>query len=186
MSSNTTASPATQIKRGSASLSSCYLMSLALAACLGSTQTLTPRLWVPLYGLCESREPTVPVLAMKKGQQTWKAKDLLAGKRVIYSWPLDSPFQMLDHVKQSINITCAGAFMGPHPLLLIYIPRLTQRCNQSCADASSQAANNMWVGVNQHTADKKTFVFVLWSFTAGVKLLYTLVLNVRKSFYNTT
>lgn len=72
----------------------------------------------------------------------WKAKDLLAGKRVIYSWPLDSPFQMLDHVKQSINITCAGAFMGPHPLLLIYIPQLTQCCNQSCAD-SSQAANNM-------------------------------------------
>lgn len=38
---------------------------------------------------------------------------------MIYSWPLDSPFQTLDHVKQSINITCAGAFMGPHPLLLI-------------------------------------------------------------------
>ncbi|KAI4812876.1 hypothetical protein KUCAC02_024239 [Chaenocephalus aceratus] len=45
---------------------------------------------------------------MKNGKQTRSAKDILAAKHGIYSWPLDSPFQMLDHVKQSINITCAA------------------------------------------------------------------------------
>lgn len=81
------------------------------------------------------KEPTLRVQAMKNGKQTRSAKDILAAKHGIYSWPLDSPFQMLDHVKHSINITCAGAFMGPHPLLLIYIPQPTQCCNHSCADA---------------------------------------------------
>lgn len=66
---------------------------------------------------------------------------------MIYSWPLDSPFPLLDHVKQSINITCAGAFMGPCPLVLIYIPHLARCNNRSGVDAcSSQAANSLCVG----------------------------------------
>lgn len=93
-------------------------------ASLGSLQTLLRRahqdrgstLW-----LVENQENAAHSCAEIKASKTWKAKDLSAWKRVIYSWPLDSPFQMLDHVKQSISITCAGAFMGLHPLLLIYI-----------------------------------------------------------------
>lgn len=190
LSSNTKATPATKINRWSASLVSCYLKAtLVLAACLPQLDPDThTKTVVPLYGLCEAREPKqlCPFL-QEKGLQMWKAKDLLAGKRVIYSWPLDSPFQMLDHVKQSINITCAGAFMGPHPFLLIYIPQLTQCCNQSCADdCSSQAANNTcekgFINIQQtgpvHVCAR--------SFTAAIKLLYILFLNVWKSFDNTT
>lgn len=116
-----------------------------LAACLSSTHTLTPRLRFRFMVCVKAENQNNSAHSCsEKGQQTWKAKDLLAGKRVIYSWPLDSPFQMLDHVKQSINITCAGAFMGPHPLLLIYIPQPAHCCNQSCAHAcSSQTANSM-------------------------------------------
>lgn len=80
---------------------------------------------------------------MKKPSKREKRNSRDAGERVIYSWSIGSPFQMRDHVKESINITCAGAFMGPRPLRLIYIPRLTRCCKQSCADASSsQAANS--------------------------------------------
>lgn len=111
-----------------------------------------------------------------------KAKYLFAWKRVIYSWPLDSPFQMLDHVKQNINITCAGAFMGPHPLLLIYIPQLTQRRNKSCVDVcSSQAANNMCgkglLNIQEVCAR---------SFATAAKLLSILFLTAHKSSDNTT
>lgn len=57
----------------------------------------------------------------KKNGKCNKQKIFFAEKHVIYSWLLESPFQMQAYVKQSINITCAGAFMGSYPLLLIYI-----------------------------------------------------------------
>lgn len=36
---------------------------------------------------------------MEKPSKREKQKIFLREKRVIYSWPLDPPFQMLDHVK---------------------------------------------------------------------------------------
>lgn len=125
-----------KIKKRSASLLCCA--AVRLHWCWLSASALTPSLWF-CFMVCVEAED------QNNSPANVKSKDLHAGKRVIYSWPLDSPFQMLDHVKQTINITCAGAFMGPHPLPLVCIPEPPQCCNQSCRmDACSlQAADNV-------------------------------------------
>lgn len=114
-----------KIKKRSASL--LVFVTLRLRWCWLSASTLIPRLWFCFMVYVEAED-------QNNSPANVKSKDLHAGKHVIYSWPLESPFQMLDHVKPSINITCAGAFMGPHPLLLVCIPRPPQCCNQSCMD----------------------------------------------------
>lgn len=161
----------------------CYLKATSvLAACLNSTQTFTPRLWFRFMVCVRAENQNKSACSCnEKGKKMWKAKDLLAGKRVIYSWPLDSPFQMLDHVKQSINITCAGAFMGPHPLLLICIPQLTQCCNRSWEDSSQAASKMCGKGLISIQETGPTCARTL---STAIKLPCTLFLNVYKSFDN--
>lgn len=143
-----------------------------LAAFLSLTLTLTPRLWFRFMVCVKAENQNNSAHSSnKKASKREKARDLLARKRVIYSWPLDSTFQMLDHVKPSINITCAGAFMGPHPLLLIYIPQLTLCCNQSCAVAcSSQAANNVCGkgGINIQQTGPTCFFLLIYHCTQNL------------------
>lgn len=104
----------------------CLEKTLLLSVCLCQTETLTESV-VPLYVKCEGKNQNSSACSGGGiGLQMWKSKNLLAGKRVIYSWPLAAPFQMLDHVKQSIAVTCTGAFMG-----LLYYSSFAFLCQRS-------------------------------------------------------